>query len=407
MATDEQKFILNGVKVLDFTQYLAGPSCTRLMAEMGADIIKVERAPIGDPTRTLPYKKNGRSGYFIQQNRGKQSLCLDFSKPETDEILRELVKHVDIIVENFGPGVMEKRGLDYASASKINPRIIMASISAFGRKGPLSHRTGYDYIAQAFAGVVHMTGYPDRPPVPVGMGIGDVGSGLHAFAGIGYALFHRDRTGRGQHIDIAMADALFHIHETNIQSYTVSGGEFEPVRTGAHHALVTPCGIFKCTGGYIAMIVAGPQWPNLCAAMGRQDVRYDPRFATQDARAENQEALIPIIEDWLQSFPDSDAAMAVLEQHRVPAGPVQTIAQAVNCEHYKARDMIRNVPDPILGEVTMPGFPIKFSDTPGAPDILAPLLGEHGPAILAERLGWDQARIDKLKADGVLHMEAK
>ena len=407
MNEDQLRFILSDVRVLDFTQYLAGPACTRLMAEMGAQIVKVEQWPSGDPSRTLPMIKNGRSGYFIQQNRGKQSLCLDFSKPESMEILRDIVKEVDVVVENYGPGVLEKRGLDYESLRKINPRIIMASISAFGRKGPLSHKTGYDYIAQAFSGLVHMTGYPDRPPVMAGFGVGDVGSGVHAFAGIGYALYHREKTGMGQHIDLAMVDALVHIHEVNIQGYTVSDGQFTPRRMGAHHELVCPCGVYKAKDGYIAIIVIDRQWANLCRAMGRPDLEKDPRFATGADRAKNREELIPMIEAWMQSLPSDQAALDLFEEHRVPAGPVLTIPEIVEHPHYKAREMIRTVPDPILGEVTIPGFPIKFSATPGNPDIQAPLLGEHGTRILKDYLGYPEDRIAQLQESGVLRSEAR
>jgi crotonobetainyl-CoA:carnitine CoA-transferase CaiB-like acyl-CoA transferase len=194
------------------------------MAEMGAEIIKVEHAPGGDPSRGLPFIKDRRSGYFVQQNRGKQSLCLDLTQPASREILHDLVRKVDVVVENYGPGVMEKRGLDYAAATQLNPRLIMASISAFGRVSPLSHRTGYDWIAQAYAGFMHVTGPRDGRPHPVGVGMADVGSGVHAFSAIGYALFHRERTGRGQFLDIAMVDALFHMHEVNVQSISLGNG---------------------------------------------------------------------------------------------------------------------------------------------------------------------------------------
>jgi crotonobetainyl-CoA:carnitine CoA-transferase CaiB-like acyl-CoA transferase len=399
--------ILSGCKVLDFTQYLAGPACTRLMAEMGAEIIKVEQWPTGDPSRNLPFIKEGRSGYFVQQNRGKQSLCLDFKKPESMEILTDLVKHVDIVVENYGPGVLEKRGLDYESLRKINPRIIMASISAFGRKGPLSHKTGYDYIAQAFSGLSHMTGYLDRSPVMVGMAIADVGSGVHAFAGLGYALYYREKTGQGQHIDLAMVDALFHMHEVNIQAYTLSEGAIVPHRMGSHHELVCPCGIYQAPEGHIAMIVLDLQWPNLTKAMGKPELTNDPRFATASDRGKNQKELIPMIEAWLQSFPNDDAALQALEDARIAAGPVLSIEKAIEHPHYIERQMIRTVPDPLLGEITIPGFPLKFSATPDLPDIQAPLLGEHGPRVLKDYLGWDDNRVEIAKQAGVLHMERR
>ncbi|MCZ6774165.1 MAG: CoA transferase, partial [Proteobacteria bacterium] len=199
--------ILKGIRVLDFTQYLAGPTVTRLMAEMGADIIKIERAPVGDPARLLPAIKDGRSGYFVQQNLGKRSLCIDLNHGDADALIHELVEKVDVVVENFGPGVMQRRGWDFDALLKINAKLIMASVSAFGRTGPLAHKTGFDWIAQAFAGIMHMTGPADGPPHPVGVGMADISTGVHAFASIGYALFHRERTGEGQYMDISMIDS--------------------------------------------------------------------------------------------------------------------------------------------------------------------------------------------------------
>jgi crotonobetainyl-CoA:carnitine CoA-transferase CaiB-like acyl-CoA transferase len=394
--------MLSGLKVLDFTQYLAGPTVTRLMAEMGAEIIKIEQAPMGDPARLLPIVKNGRSAYFVQQNRGKKSLCLDFAKPRTIELLRALVAKADVVVENYGPGVLERRGLDYASLCKLNPRIVMASISAFGRSGPLSHKVGYDLIAQAFSGVMHMTGHPDRPPVFVGMAIADVGSGVHAFAAIGYALYHRERTGVGQHIDISMVDALYHMHELNVQAYTTTEGQYVPQRMGAHHTLVTPCGVFKGPEGYIVVLVLDRQWPAMAKAMGRADLTTDARFATGPDRAKNQEELISIIEQWMASQPSDEAVLKILEEARIAASPVMSIAGSVKHPHFVERRMIRTVGDPILGEVTIPGFPFKFSAFPELPEIQAPLLGEHGGEVLREHLGLGDDEVADLSANGVL-----
>src|SRR5580698_1657784 len=308
--------MLTGLKVLDLTQYLAGPTVTRFMAEMGAEIIKVEQAPGGDPSRMLPFIKNGRSAYFIQQNRGKKSLCLDFSKPASIDLLHSLTAKVDVVVENYGPGVLERKKLDYPSLSAINPRLIMASISAFGRTGPLSHKVGYDLIAQAFSGVISMTGHPDRPPVFVGMGIGDQGSGVHAFSAIGYALYYREKTGVGQHIDISMVDALYHQHELNVQAFVLSEGQFVPGRMGSHHALVCPCGVFKGPKGYIVILVLDRQWPSMAKAMGRADLIDDPRFATGADRGKNQIELIRIIEDWMATLLCEEAALQVFEEFR-------------------------------------------------------------------------------------------
>lgn len=397
--------MLSGVRVLDFTQYLAGPTVTRFMAEMGAEIIKVEQAPMGDPARLLPAARDGRSAYFVQQNRGKQSLCLDFSKTEALDLLRELAKRADVVVENYGPGVLEKRGLDYASLSKLNPRIVMASISAFGRSGPLSHKVGYDFIAQAFSGLMHMTGDPDGPPMFVGLGIADQTSGVHAFAAIGYALYHRERTGVGQHIDIAMVDALYHMHEMNIQAWSITHGAYVPKRTGSHHELVSPCGTFKGPQGYIVILVLDRQWPAMARAMGRPDLIEHPHFATMRDRVAHRQELAKIIEGWMQAQPSDEVVLAILEQHRVAAAPVLTVVDTVNHPHYKARNMIRRVPDPILGEVMIPGFPLKFSAFPEELELQAPLLGEHGAEILRAQLGIEDTEIARLRRLGILYAE--
>lgn len=403
--TNGHPHILSGVKVLDFTQYLAGPTVTRLMAEMGANIIKVEQAPMGDPSRLLPFIKNDRSAYFVQQNRGKKSLCLDFDKPESLEILHALIPTVDIVVENFGPGVMEKRGLDYASLKKLNPKILMASISAFGRKGPLSHKVGYDFIAQAFSGIMHMTGSPDGPPQFVGLGIADVSSGVHAFAALGYALYHREKTGVGQHIDLSMVDAMFHMHEVNVQGHVVSEGEFVPMRMGSHHPLVCPCGVFQGPQGWIVILVLDRQWANMCKAMDKPELIEDPRFATNAARGKNQQELIPIIEAWMQTQPSDAAVLQVFEDQRVPSAPVMSITDILQHPYFKARDMVRTVPDPVLGEVTIPGFPLKYSEFPQLLDIQAPLLGQHSADVLREQLSYTDEQIATLRDTGVLHAE--
>lgn len=393
--------ILDGIKVLDFTQYLAGPTVTRLMAEMGAEIIKVEHAPLGDPSRALPFMKNGRSGYFVQQNRGKRSLCLDFSKPETLPILHELVKEVDVLVENYGPGVMARRGLDYAGAAALNPRLVMASISAFGRTGPLSHRTGYDWIAQAYAGFMHVTGPRDGKPHPVGVGMADVGSGVHAFSAIGYALFHRERTGRGQYLDISMVDALFHMHEVNVQSISLGNG-WKPDRVGSNHELVAPIGVFKGPEGYVVIMALQLQWPNLCQAMARPDLEHDPRFAEAGPRARNQDALNVQIEAWLATFDSDAAALARLEEFRVPCAPVLSPYDAPQHPYFTERGILRTVQDPFLGDFMMPGFPLKFSEQPEVPELFAPTLGQHNAEILGALLGYPEERIAALKRDGVL-----
>ena len=394
--------ILEGIRVLDFTQYLAGPTVGRLMAEMGAEIIKVEIAPGGDPSRELPFADDGRSGYFIQQNRGKKSLALDLKKPASDRILRELVAEVDVVVENFGPGVMEKKRLAWDDIRAINEKVIMASISAYGRDSPLSHKTGYDWVAQAFAGIMHMTGERDGPPLPVGLGVADISSGVHAFSAIGYALFHRSRTGVGQWLDISMVDAMFHMHDMSLQGFTLTKGKFRPHRQGAHHELIAPFGVFKGPSGYICILSLQPQWKNVCAAIGRPELEHDPRYADPSERVRRQGEIIELLESWMTGFADNDAVLDHLDKHRVPASPVMDPVEAIQHPYFRERGMIREITDPVMGDLTIPGFPLRFSEQPERLDLVAPTLGQHNSEVLSGVLGYTRDRITDLENDGVL-----
>ena len=393
--------ILKGIRVLDFTQYLAGPTVTRLMVEMGAEIIKIERAPAGDPSRLLPAMKDGRSGYFVQQNLGKQSLCMDLNHAASDAVVKDLVSKVDVVVENYGPGVMEKRGWDYQALQRINPKLVMASISAFGRDSPLSHKTGFDWIAQAFAGFMHMTGPADGPPQPVGVGMADVSAGVHAFASIGYALFNRERTGEGQWMDISMIDCIFAMHEINLQVPQINPA-FVPKRVGSHHPLLCPCGVYKSPDGYIALLVVQGQWKNLCKAMARPDLETDPRFADPQPRAEHQSELIPQIEAWMASYADDASLLAQFDAHRVPCGPVLSPLDALTHPYFKGRGAIRSVSDPVLGNLMLPGFPLRFSGQSDYSAKIAPLLGQHNTQVLSEVAGYGTARIAELTGNGLL-----
>lgn len=393
---------LEGIRVLDFTQYLAGPTVGRLMAEMGAEIIKIEIAPGGDPSRGLPIADNGRSGYFIQQNRGKKSLALDLKKPEADAILRELIAEVDVVVENFGPGVMEKKGLAWDDIKAINPKVIMASISAYGRESPLSHKTGYDWAAQAFSGLMHMNGEREGPPLPVGIGIADVSSGVHAFSAIGYALFNRERTGKGQWLDISMVDCMFHMHDISLQGYTLTKGKFRPFRQGAHHELIAPFGTFRGPSGYIVILSLQPQWKNICAAIGREDLIDHPDYDEGPKRGERQKDIIEIIETWMADFPDNDAVIAHLESHRVPCTLVMDPVDALSHPYFRERGMINEINDPVMGELAIPGFPLRFSEQPERLDLVAPTLGQHNAEVLKGVLGYSSDRIESLASDGVV-----
>ena len=309
--------ILEGIKVLDITQYLAGPTVGRLMAELGAEVVKIEIAPDGDPSRSLPVSKKGTSGYFVQQNRGKKSVGLDIKKPGSNQIIERLLKHADVFVENLGPGVLEKRKWDWKNVKKLNDKLVMASISMYGKTSQLSHKTGYDWAAQAFSGLMHMTGERNGPPTPVGIGIADVGAGVHAFAGIGMALFHRMRTGKGQFIDISMVDALFHMHDLSIQGSSLSEENWKPKRCGTHHELIAPFGVFEGPTGFLVILSLQRQWPLLCEAMNKPELIDDTRFYDLKSRAQNQESLKVIIENWAKSFSHNDEVLEIFESDTI------------------------------------------------------------------------------------------
>lgn len=393
---------LEGVRVLDFTQYLAGPSCTRLLAELGADIIKVEIAPWGDPTRAGIPRKNGRAGGFVQQNRGKRSVCLDLSKPESIELCKELAAQVDILVENHPLGVMERRGLGYEALKAVNPRLIYVSVTGFGQSGPYTEKTCFDFIAQAVSGVMHMTGDPEGPPTFVGIGLGDTNAGFHAFAGVGYALYRRDRTGEGTHLDVSMVDALFHMQETAVHAASMTDGEYVPMRQGRHYQPLSPAGTFKAPEGWIVILCTQNQMPGLWAAMGRPEFAEDPRFAKNQGRLDNRDALTAEIEAWMATFATDAEVLAALEAHRVPCGPVLSPADALEHPYFVERNMVRTVVDPLAGEFKIPGFPLKFSDAPPELDLPTSALGQHNRDVLRDVLGYDDASIDAMEEAGIL-----
>ena len=395
--------ILDGYKIIDFTQYLAGPTVTRLMAELGADIIKVEMSPFGDPSRSFPYRsKEKRSAYFVQQNRGKKSLCIDLKNEKSKAILTDLIKECDVLIENFAPGVIERMGFGWEAVHKINPKLVMCSISAFGQTGPLSHLPGFDYIAQAYAGVTSVIGEADSAPSLPALGIGDVTTGVHAAGALSFALIDVHRTGLGQHLDISLLDCYFHQHEVNVQAYSASKGKIVPRRAGSHHYAVAPTGIFQGPQGYIMILALLHQWPVLCKAMGREELTDSPQFGTNELRLENLKELIAVIEDWLQSFATDEEAIAALQAVRVPVAPVLTVPQAIDHPHHRERGTVRRINDRMLGEFDIPGMPLRFSNHPDLLPLEAPFLGEQNHEILGEWLSYSDAQINALEEEGVL-----
>ena len=396
-----QGHIFDGFRVLDFTQVLAGPTTTRMMAEMGAEIIKVELAPDGDLSRKLPYFRNGRSGFYIQQNRGKKSVCVNPREPRARELLRALVPHVDVVLENYSPGAIGRLGLDWDTVRTLNPRAVMCSISAFGQTGPLANLPGFDYIAAAYAAVLSMIGDPDEAPYFPLLGLGDVGTGVHAFGAIAAALLHRERTGNGQYVETSLLDSYFHCHEVNVQIYSASGGTFQPTRSGRHHYAVAPVGMFRCKGGYIFLMAQDKDWRALAEMMGQPELGTDPRFVDGPARVRNKDALIATIEEWLA---DKEAKQAVdlLQSRRIPSAPILSVAEAVNHPHLIERGTVRLIEDPVFGAFQIPGFPLRFSEFPDRLPLEAAYLGQHNEQVLGAHLGMRSTDIRALEEAGVL-----
>ena len=393
---------LEGIKVLDLTRYLAGPSCTRLLTELGADVIKVETPPYGDPNRSTRPRINKRAGTHIQQNRGKRSFCVDMNNSEGAELIRELASKVDIVVENFSPGVLKRRNLDYETLSMANPSLIMASVSGFGQTGPLSEQPCFDLIAQGYAGLMHMTGEPDRPPMFVGFGLADTNAGAHSFAAIGHALFNRERTGRGTHLDISMVDALFHMQDLPVHAESMTGGEYGAIRQGTDFQMLSPAGSFQGPEGWIVILCAEAQIANLYEAMGKSELGEDPRFQGNPARLENRKELTSIIEKWMSSFNSDQEVLETLQNHRVPCGPVLTPNETLTHPHFVERGTIRTVEDPLLGSVQIPGFPFKSSDPLPDDSYVAAALGEHNHEVLTNELGKSAEEITHLENSGVI-----
>jgi len=402
--------MLCGYRVLDITQFVAGPTCTRLLAEMGAEVIKLELGPHGDrgrqsglKSRDPRYRQSSQSTYFFQHNHSKKSLALDLKSERGREIVRRLAARVDVVVENFSPGVMARAGLSYDRLKPTNPGLIMCSISMAGQHGPLSCLPGYDYMAAAYAGITSTVGEADRPPAQLAVAVGDSYAGIAAAMAIGFALLHRERTGEGQYIEGALLDSYFHMQEINVPRVSLQGEGFVPRRAGSLHPDGGPIGVFRCgSDEFVALMVQPHQWPQLVRALGRAELADDTRFGTARARRENNDALRTIIEEWLGRFPSRDAALAVLARERVPCAPVLTLNQAMALAHVRKRGTVRRVRDRHIGEFDIPGLPVRFSRWSTRSDLRADLLGEHNDDILRDVAGLSDTDISDLYERRVL-----
>jgi crotonobetainyl-CoA:carnitine CoA-transferase CaiB-like acyl-CoA transferase len=403
---------LSDVTVLDFTWVLAGPHATKTLTDMGANVIKVEQYEVGANERyqSMRMEVNGviQSSYHLHVNRGKRSLCINLKHPRGIEIVHELLKKSDILIENFAPGVMDRLKLDYESVRKIKPDIIYCSISCFGHWGPKSHKPGYDIIAQAASG---WTGQTD-PPIMAPLSIGDTTASMHACTAMLAALHHRVMTGQGQSIDISMVDCLFTLHENALPWYWIGEAAGKPVRmakTGQKSPGYAPYGIYKGKNGHIAIAsLTENRWPQLVDLMGPEHewLRSDPRTCELSKRCHPDNAFLihEALETWVMSQVSVEAAEEKLEAAGIPCSRVKTIDELATVDaHIGAREMRPQVYQPFLGPVKMYGSPLKFSETPSMIRGYAPFLGEHNQEILSTVLGYTSERVESLYRENVLY----
>lgn len=392
---------LSGVRVLDLTRVVAGPYCSMFLGDLGAEVVKVEQPGAGDDTRGWgPPFAGGESAYYLCINRNKQSLTLDLKSKRAVELLRDLVKAADVIIENFRPGTMERFGLGEKELRELNPRLIYASLTGFGADGPMSDWPGYDLIVQAWGGLMSITGTPEGEPVKVGVAIIDLVAGLMLGKAVAAALFAREKIGVGQRIDTSLLEAEV-ASLINVGSNYLVGGKV-PTRWGNAHPNIVPYQNFQTADGYLVIGVASEViWKRFCEAVGQRDLINDPRFADNSKRVGNRSELIAILsKTFLQRR--NDAWFKSLTDAEVPCAPVQTIDQVFQAPQVLQRDMLIEVDHPTAGKVRMAGIPVKFSVTPASVRMPPPLLGEHNDAILRTWLGMSAASIDELKREKVI-----
>ncbi len=392
---------LEGIRVLDLTRALAGPFCTLMLGDYGADIIKIEIPGAGDDTRHWgPPFVGEESAYFLSINRNKRSLTLNFKEPEAVKIFLKLAKDADVVVENFTPGVMSRFGLDYDAVKKVNPKIVYCSISGFGQTGPYQNRPAYDQIMQGISGIMSITGEPDGEPQKVGIAVTDIGAGMWSAFAIMTAIFHRDQKGEGQYIDISMMDAQ--VAWLTYQAATYFANEEPPKRLGAAHPTLVPYQAFMCLDGKFINVAVGSEriWERFCQGMKMPEMKDNPDYATNGDRVRNRAEIVPklqkifltrTVNEWVQD----------LQEFNVPCGPINDLADVFSDPQLLHREMFVEMAHPTLGSIKQTGIPIKFSLTPGGLDRHPPLLGEHNGELLKE-LGYSEADIERLARQEVI-----
>ena len=392
---------LQDIQVLDLTRALAGPFCTLMLGDYGADVIKIEIPETGDDTRHWgPPFIGDESAYFLSINRNKRSLTLNFKEQEAIKIFLKLVEKADVVVENFTPGVMKRFGLDYEAVKAINPSIIYCSISGFGQDGPYQNRPAYDQIMQGVSGLMSITGEPDGEPQKVGIAVSDIGAGMWAAFAVMTALHHRSNSGDGQHIDISMLDAQ--VAWMTYQAAYFFANEEPPKRLGAAHPTLVPYQAFMSQDGKYVNVAVGSErlWERFCEGVNRMDLKDDLNFAQNGDRVRNRSTLVPLLQEYFLTQP-ADYWVNALQSVNVPAGPINDLADVFSDPQILHREMLVEIPHPTLKSIKQTGLPLKFSVTPGAFDKHPPLLGEHNEEIL-NSLGYSAQDIAGLTNNAVI-----
>ena len=392
------KKALEGIKVVDLTSALNGPFCTMMMADYGAEVLKIE--PVnGEQCRSWgPIdEESGESGFFCYVNRNKKGATLNLKSEKGREMFFELVKGADVLVENYKGGVTERLGIDYETVRKINPNIIYASGSGFGQTSPLKHRPCYDVVAQAMGGIANLTGFPESIPTKVGPSIADHVAGIYLYVGIATALVHRERTGEGQFVDVSMIDTIFSLLENSLVKYTMAG--YIPERNGNIDPSIAPFDLYECKDGFVAIGVGNDRLFDIfCHTIGHTELLEDPRYATNDLRCKNyQPDLQNVIREWAKQYTKSEIE-TIMDEAGIPCGPVLNVKEAIEHPHIQARNMMVHCEHPTAGDLYFQGVVAKLSETPGEVEFPSPLLGQHNQEIF----GITAEEEEKLKAEGVL-----
>lgn len=392
---------LNGVRVIDLSRILAGPYCTMLLADMGAEVLKVEQPGAGDGSRQWgPPWVGDQSAYFMSVNRNKKSVTLNLKHPEGQEIIKKLLSDADILVENFKPGTLKRMGLDYETLSAEFPRLIYCSITGYGQTGPYKDRPGYDFMIQAQGGLMSVTGPADGPPYKVGVAIVDITAGLYAINAILAALHYRTQTGEGQFIDIALLDSQIAWLINVAHNYFATDNA--PARYGNAHANIVPYEIFPTRDGYLALAIGTDnQFQRFCEIVKRPDLWENEGYRTNAGRVNHREALIPILQNLFQERTTVEW-IKLCVKHNIPAGPINDIPTILSDPQVNSRGMVQEIEHPILGTIQQLGPVAKFSKTPAELRSAPPILGEHTESILRDVIGYRDSNIAQLRADGVI-----